>query len=127
MITALPAATAVTLPAPDTVATPVLLDAHSAVTAPVVLLLYVAVADTDVCAPTSSVVVPALTLNPVTVTDSACTVTVTEALCPPYVPVSTALPAATAITLPAPDTVATPVLLDVHVADVVTVPSVPSL
>jgi hypothetical protein len=128
VIVTVPAATAVTVPDDDTVATPVLVDAQLGVTVDVVPSLYVAVALTVVVAPPISDVDDALTvtLDTVTVSTGAFTVMVGDVpLCPSYVPVIVTVPAATAVTVPDDDTVATPVLLDDQLA--VTVAVVPSL
>ena len=78
-------------------------------------------------APTSRLVAEVLTDTPVTVGVGVGVVTVmlTVPLCPPNVPVMVVVPAATAVTVPDDDTVATPVLLDDQVG--LTVAEVPSL
>ena len=76
-------------------------------------------------APTDTVVADAFTASPVTVASVAVTVTFTESLCPLYVPVIVALPAATPVTVPDEDTVATAVSLELQMG--VTAAFVPSL
>ena len=68
MIVTVPTATAVTVPDDDTVTTPVLLNVQLGITVAVVPSLYVAVALTDVVAPTVNVVSDARTSRVVTVT-----------------------------------------------------------
>ena len=125
MIVALPAATPVTMPDEDTVATSALLLLQLGVTAPLVPSLKLAVAVTLVMSPTDIVVAAALTVRPVTVTSEPVTVTSAEALCPPKVAVTLAVPDAWAVTVPAVLTLATDELLDPH--DAFTVALVPSL
>ena len=78
---------------------------------------------TVVVSPTSRLVTAAVTARLVTV--AAVTVISTEALCPANAPVIVAVPAATAVTVPDADTVATCGLLDDQVG--VTVCEDPSL
>ena len=125
VIVVFPPATAVTVPPDDTVATPALLELHVGVTVPLVPSLYVAVAVTVAVAPTSRLVAEALTDTPATVAVGVVTVMLTVPICPLNVPVIVAVPAATAVTVPDDDTVASPVLLDDQVG--LTVAVVPSL
>ena len=76
-------------------------------------------------APTARLAAEALTDTPVTVAVGVVTVMLTVPLCPLNVPVIVAVPAATAVTAPDDDTVATPGLLDDQVG--LTVAEVPSL
>ena len=123
VIVVFPTATAVTVPPDDTVATPALLELHVGVTVPLVPSLYVAVAVTVAVAPTASVIADAF--NTTLVTVAAVTVSPTDPLWPPYVPVIVVFPTATAVTVPTDDTVATPALLELHVGVIVAL--VPSL
>ena len=78
-----------------------------------------------VVAPTSRLAAEALTDTPATVAVGVVTVMLTVPLCPLNVPVIVALPAATVVTVPDDETVATPVLLDDQLG--LTVTDVPSL
>ena len=121
----MPAATAVTVPDEDTVATRVLLELHVGVTVADVPSLYAAVAVTVVVAPTAKEVAAALTVRLVAVAPDTVTVMTAEALCPPTVAVMVAVPSAWAVTVPAASTLATDELLDSHEA--FTLALVPSL
>jgi len=92
-----------------------LLEAHVGVTVAELPSLYAAVAVTVTVAPTNTGVADAFTSNPVTVTSAASTVILTESLWPANVPVTVAVPAATAVTVPSALTVATVASLEVHV------------
>ena len=100
MIVTVPAATAVTVPDDDTVATPVLLDAQLGVTVAVIPSLYVAVALTVVVAPTVNDVDDALTDTLETVAVGAMTVISTVPLRPSCDAITVTVPAATAVTVP---------------------------
>ncbi len=115
VIVAVPAATPVTTPAELTVATEVLLLVH-------VTLLLVALAGDTVAVsvavpPTDMLAVVGVTVTPVTGTLAVVTVTVQVAVKPPSAvfTVIVVVPAATPVTTPAELTVATEVLLLVHV------------
>ena len=125
VIVVLPTATAVTVPADDTVATSVLLELHVGVTVADVPSLYAAVAVTVVVAPIAKEVAAALTARLVAVAPDTVTVMTAEALCPPTVAVMVAVPGAWAVTVPATSTLATDELLDSHEA--FTLALVPSL
>ena len=107
MIVAVPAATAVTVPDDDTVTTPVLLNDQLGVTVAVVPSLYVAVALTDVVAPTVNVVDDTLTDKLDAVAVGTTTLISNVPLRPSCDAMTVTVPTATAVTVPACVTVAT--------------------
>ena len=115
VIVALPAATAVTVPLFETVATEVLLEVH--VTVLFAASLGVTVAVRLPVAPTLSVSVVGLSVMPVTAIVWVLTLTLQVLLKPPsaVVAVIVALPTATAVTVPLIETVAMELLLEVYV------------
>jgi hypothetical protein len=113
VIVAVPGATPVTTPAPDTVAAAVLLEVHATVRS------VTTVPFTSLTVATRVVVFPAMMLAVVGATATLATgmlVTVTAELplLPSLVAVTVAVPEATPVTTPLDETVATPVLLDDH-------------
>ena len=115
MTVASPAFTAVTLPAPSTVAISVLSELH--VTFRLSALSGFTVAVSVSVSPSVRVSSVLSRVTSVTPTTLAFTVTLQEAVFPPssVVTVTTASPAFTAVTLPSPPTVATSVLSELHV------------
>jgi len=115
VMVAVPAATALTSPPADTVATEVLLLLH--VTFWFVAVEGAMVAIRSSASPTVRFVDVLFSVTPVTATEVVTTLTVQLAVLPPstVLTVMVAVPAATAVTAPPADTVATELLLLLHV------------
>ena len=114
VITAEPAATPVTVPAPFTVATPVAPDDHVIVAAIARPLWSLGDAVSWIVAPVTTAELPLIVMV-VNTGGVADTLIVLVALTLPDVAVMTAEPTATPVTTPAPLTVAMPVAFDDHV------------